>query len=158
MSVKNITLILIMVFNICLFGQNSDRYRNLNWRTYHSLNLADSIDVYSDDWKNISISERAKLFQIPGDELSTMSTEELIQAYTDCLFTRNIIFHNEIEGFYKQLDHGFNGIGELLSRKNAGEGVIAYYLNLDPTDGTISPAGISTMNQIYFIEYFLGIL
>jgi len=156
MTVKNIILIFILLSNLCLFGQGGKSYQDLNWRKRHWLSFSDSVDVQSEEWKNLPVKVIHQLMQIPDDEMMTMSTNDLIQTYTDCYYTRRFYLYNEIKTYYAMVYRNFNGARELLNRKDVVEQTISYYSKLDPTGETVSPAGISVLHQIQFMEYLIG--
>ena len=94
--------------------------------------------------------------QIPEDELLTMPTEKLIQAYIDCAFARNFFLHSSIESYYNELYNSFNGVRELMKREDAFEEIIKFYSSMDSQDSAISAAGLPMRFQIQFVEYLIG--
>lgn len=153
---KSFLIFCFFVFSCALFGQNLDKYKNINWRIYHQLNFSDYVDINSEEWKNISPKEKKELMQIPKNELKTMSTKELIDAYINCAYTRSFSLFSEVDKYYEKLYRGFNGVNELLNRPDAADEIIKYYITMNPQDNTISTAGIQMPFQIQFIEYLIG--
>lgn len=86
----------------------------------------------SEEWKTLPVAEKNKLLQIPESMLSTMTTEELIQAYVDNPFTTLIFAYNKSEDGLSRIYNEFNGLRELMRRKDAGQKLIEYYKNMDP--------------------------
>jgi uncharacterized protein YihD (DUF1040 family) len=146
----------MFIFTYLLIGQDMNKYKNINWRIYHQLNFSNYIDINSEEWKNISPKEKKELMQIPENELKTMSTKELIEAYINCAYTRSFFLFSEVDKYYEKLYKGFNGVNELLNRTDATDEIIKYYLTMDPQDNTISIAGIQMPFQIQFVEYLIG--
>lgn len=156
MSKKTPFLLFIILYSSIILGQNYDKYKKLNWRVYHWLSFSDSIDIYSEEWKKMPKKEKDQLMQIPSNELNVVTTEELIEAYIDCAFTRNLFLYPQISTYYEQLSRGFNGINELTNRKDFPEKIISFYAKMDPKKDSKSKAGIKTPHQIQFIEYLFG--
>jgi len=150
-------------FALCLavwctaaFSQGNQRYKELNWRVFHWVNFSKYVDINSAEWKNMPLQDKKALMQIPDDELKAMSTRELIDAYVECAFTRNLFLYSEIDVYYDQLYRGFNGVGELMQRKDVVDEVVKYYSAMDPQSSVISPAGIPMRFQMQFMEYLIG--
>jgi len=121
MQIKSILILCLIISSSSLSGQDLEKYRNIDWRIYHWLSFSDYIDIQSEEWKNIPKKEKIALMQIPENELVTMSIKELIEAYTNCAFTRNFFLYNEVNRYYEQLYRGFNGVRELMNREDAAE-------------------------------------
>lgn len=162
-SILEVTMLKISFFTFCfiissltLFGQNLEKYKNINWRTYHRLDFSKYVDINSEEWKNMPKTEKKALMQIPDNELKAMSTKELIEAYINCAYTRSFFLFSEVDEYYEQLYKGFNGVSELINRPDAADEIIKYYIKMDPLDNTISTAGIQIPFQIQFIEYLIG--
>ena len=83
--------------------------------------------------KTVLWEDAIKQYQIPEDKLSSMTTEDLIVACLDYpLFAGGIVFSNEsmYAGFQETVKQ-FNGLCELLLRKDSGEKLIKLYINTD---------------------------
>jgi len=153
---KTFLVLCLLIFTYPLVGQDMNKYRNINWRIYHQLNFSDYIDINSAEWKSISPKEKKELMQIPENELKTMSTKELIEAYINCAYTRSFFLFSEIDEYYKHLYQGFNGVNELINRRDAVDEITKYYIAMNPQDNAVSTAGIQMPFQIQFIEYLIG--
>lgn len=153
---NSVLIFCLFISTYSLTAQDMNKYKNINWRIYHQLNFSDYVDVNSEEWKSISPKEKKALMQIPENELKTMTTKELIEAYINCAYTRSFFLFSEIDKYYQKLYRGFNGVHELLNRSNAVEEIIKYYISMNPRDNTVSYGGIQMPFQIQFIEYLIG--
>ncbi|MDD4493561.1 MAG: hypothetical protein PHV32_04315, partial [Eubacteriales bacterium] len=84
-----------------------------------------------DKWKEFqSHQEMLDACRVPDEVLNKMSTKGLIETCLSYPLIGDMMFHNEIyQGFVKQTD-SFNGLNELLNRKDAGNVLCDYYYNL----------------------------
>ncbi|MCX6151790.1 MAG: hypothetical protein NTX22_14800 [Ignavibacteriales bacterium] len=153
---KSFLVLCLFILSYSLFGQNMDKYKNINWRIYHQLNFSDFVDINSEEWKNMSKKEKKELMQIPENELKTMSTKDLIETYINCAYTRSFFLYSDVDKYYEKLKRSFNGVNELLNRQDAVDEILRYYLKMDPKDNTISTGGIQIPFQIQFLEYLIG--
>ena len=86
----------------------------------------------SSEWKNMSPEQRHKVCQISKDILASLTTDQLINAYLDYPYIGVIwAFNNWIDGF-NRVYQDFNGLRELLKRKDVAKKVLQYYCDLDP--------------------------
>jgi len=146
---KSIFIFCFVIYYSCaLFGQNIQNYKNLDWRIFHRLNFSDYVDIKSEEWKNMHPKDKKALLQIPEIELKKMSTNELLQSYIDCAYTRSFFLFNEIDLYYKKLYNSFNGVPELISRQDVVEEIIKQYSKMDAQENKVSPAGIQMPFQI----------
>ncbi len=76
--------------------------------------------------------EARQVDQIPEVTLINMSTEKLIRAYLDSRFTGLILAYNNPQDGFDRIYNDFNGVRELLSRKDTAKKLIVYYQNMDP--------------------------
>ncbi len=153
---KRIVILFLFFLNCSLFGQNTENYENINWRIFHQLNFSDYVDINSEEWKTMPLSEKRELRQIPASELKTMTTKELIKAYLICANTRSFFLFSDIDEYYQQLYKGFNGVDELINRPDVVNEIIQYYIKMDPHNQTFNSAGIEMSFQIQFLEYLIG--
>lgn len=113
----------------------------------------------SEEWKHLSPDEKHAICQIPDNILSTMSTEDLIQAYLDYPYLAIIAaYDNWMTGFYR-VYQDFNGLRELLKREDASRKIIQFYKKMDPgaysNDWTLYNRGRFAVNFTY-IEILLA--
>lgn len=153
---KSIFFFCFVIYGGALFGQNIQNYKNLNWRIFHWLSFSDYIDIQSEDWKNMPFKEKNALLQIPTTEFKIMSTNELLEAYIDCAYTRSFFLFSEVNTYYEKLYRSFNGVPELISRTDVVAEIIKHYTDMDPQLNKISSAGIQMPFQIQFMEYLIG--
>jgi hypothetical protein len=132
-----------------------NKYKNINWRIYHSLNWKDYVDYKSEEWKNMPFKEKNSLFQIPTKELQAMYTNELIEASVDCYFARGIGKFSTINSYYEEIYDGFNGFRELTMREDVGTKIIDYYGGLRLQTGASSKAGLTMKKQVQILEYLI---
>ena len=152
---KKYFIFCLFIFVYSLSGQNNNKYKDLDWHIFHSLNWKDYIDFKSEEWKSMSIEEKKSLFQIPIEELQKMTTDELIEASVDCFFSRRIGKFSNMDSYYKEIYNSFNGFRELIKRKDIGRKIIDYYRNLDPTIRTLSKSGLKMKKQIQILEFLI---
>ncbi len=153
---KNYFLVLfVLIFTSSLAGQDMNKYKNISWRIYHSLNWKDYVDYESEEWKNIPIEEKNSLFQIPTEELKAISTDELIEVSIDCYFARRIGKFSTIDSYYEEIYKGFNGFRELTTRKDVSRKMIDYYKGLNLQAVTSSQAGLPMKKQVQILEYLI---
>jgi len=70
--------------------------------------------------------------QIPEANLSTISTEMLIQEYLDSRYPGYILIYNYIHNAFEHAYNDFNGLRELLKRRDASQKLIEFYQRMDP--------------------------
>jgi hypothetical protein len=101
------------------------------------------------------IEQKNSLFQIPAEELKTMSTFELIEASIDCFFARKVGKFSTMGGYYEEIYNNFNGFRELTMRQDAGKKIITYYKDMQLQTEAGSPAGLSIKKQLQILEYLI---
>ncbi len=91
----------------------------------------------SEEWNKLKTrTERLNAMQIPTDILYEMGTEELVVACINYPAALQYgIYANEIDGINKIIE-GFNGLQELLNRKDACKYLTKFYQNAE-ADGLI---------------------
>lgn len=50
---KSFLVLCLFIFTYPLVGQDMNKYKNIDWRIYHSLNWKDYVDYKSEEWKKI---------------------------------------------------------------------------------------------------------
>ena len=152
---KSFLVLCLFIFTYPLAGQDMNKYKNIDWRIYHSLNWKDYVDYKSEEWQKMPFKEKNSLFQIPTEELQAMSTDELIEVSIDCYFARKIGKFSTIKSYYEENYDGFNGLRELSMREDIGKKIIDYYGGLQLQTGASSPAGLTMKKQIQILEYLI---
>lgn len=83
----------------------------------------------------LSKEERHAVLQIPDHLLPHLSTTTLVQAYLDFPFVGHMTLYSTMKrGFEVEVVNDFNGLRELLARKDAFEKALNYYEGMDPGD------------------------
>lgn len=151
---KFFIVLFFFIFSSSLIGQVT-KYKDIDWRIYHSLKWKNYVDYRSNEWINMSIEEKKSLLQIPIEELKLMSTDALIQVSIDCYYTRRIGKFSTINSYYDEIYNNFNGFRELTAREDVCQKMIKYYKDLDLHASNTSPAGLTVKEQVQIIEYLL---
>ncbi|HOO15055.1 MAG TPA: hypothetical protein PLF00_08045 [Candidatus Marinimicrobia bacterium] len=71
--------------------------------------------------------------QIPEEELSKMSTVQLIKEYINSFVSGYWFAYNYMEEAFNQARKDFNGLDELIERDDAPQELIEFYQEMDPT-------------------------
>ena len=84
-------------------------------------------------WKSLNtLAEKLAACQIPQDTLQRLSTEALVQTFLDYpMFLLYSAYTDSLGGMARVIS-GFNGMQELLRRKDAGSFLVKKYLEYDP--------------------------
>ena len=104
----------------------------------------------TDEWKAFgSHEEMLKACQIPEGLLHRMSTTTLVETVLNYPLLGDWLAYNTFEIGIESVRKQFNGLCELLSRDDAGVGLIASYQTIDP--GTIDiNSPIAEQAEYYF--------
>jgi hypothetical protein len=104
----------------------------------------------TDEWKALgSHEEMLKACQIPEELLHRMSTAALVETVLNYPLSVDWWAYDSTEIGIKHVSGQFNGLSELLSRNDAGVGLIALYQTMDPrTIDVNSP--IAEQAEYYF--------
>ncbi|NLT52284.1 MAG: hypothetical protein GXX85_15375, partial [Ignavibacteria bacterium] len=70
--------------------------------------------------------------EIPSDEISKLTTDELLSKCINYQYMSDILFHNEYKGVLDIMAEAFNGLDELFKRNDAANTIINYYTKLKP--------------------------
>ena len=103
------------------------------------------IDVYdfpvkpgSQEWAAFtSHDEMLKACQIPEALLNKMSTKGLVETVLNYPLYGDMLAHNIIQEGFEAVVSGFNGLQELLTRKDAGTMLLAKYRTMNPDPAAI---------------------
>ncbi len=122
---RKIFFLLLLIFPTILFAQQNE----ITWDF--------PVKPGSEEWSNLKTrTERLNAMQIPTNILSGMGTEELVVACINYPAALQYgIYTNEFEGINKIIE-GFNGLQELLSRKDGCKYLTKFYQNAE-ADGLI---------------------
>ncbi len=88
----------------------------------------------SEDWRMLSREDKMKSLQIPEAQLKAMSTSDLIQAYLDFPLTMLVDAYDSRQMGFQRVSTLFNGLRELLNRKDVAVSVLAFYKKMEPDD------------------------
>lgn len=110
------------------------------------------------EWKTLPVEEKNKLLQIPEDKIKSMPTERLIQAYIDNPFCSLMFAYNTIQDGFSRVYNEFNGLRELMKRKDAAVQLYDFYksMQVDGYDENWEPSkkGKFTFKFIYIETLF----
>lgn len=84
-----------------------------------------------EEWGQLNHGERVLASQIPEEELAQMSTDELVTAVLDYPCFIDMIFYDTYQEGFEAVRDNFNGLQELLSRKDSGEYLLEIYKNVN---------------------------
>ena len=85
----------------------------------------------SDEWKNMSRSQRVDLLQIPADSLNDISTSRLLETCLYYPFNIDVFFSDNVTDAFKKIKSQFNGYEELFSRNDFMQELIVLYSSRD---------------------------
>lgn len=106
-------IIRIVIIILCVvFIINDNKAQDL-------LSRADSINLAS---------------QIPENKLSILTTEELVHEYFNSRYPVYFFIYDDIKLALEKQYRDYNGLRELLKRKDAGKEILKYYKKMDPDD------------------------
>lgn len=90
-----------------------------------------TVYYHEEEWNALTREEQLAVLQIPEHLLPHLSTSTLIQAYLDYPFIVIWGFDNKQDGFNRTVER-FNGLQEVLVRKDALAEAVTYYEAMDP--------------------------
>ncbi len=106
-----------------------------------------------------SYASRLDAYQIPDNDLKKMRTVELIEVVLDYPRFFDMFAYNDMQMGFDSVARNFNGLNELLSRKDAYSKLLSKYESLDPNgfevDWTPLQKG-NHMAKIRFVEMILA--
>jgi len=108
----------------------------------------------TDEWKAFTTHEEMlRACQIPEELLHRMSTTALVETVLNYPLSADWWSYDSFEIGIKRVADQFNGLSELLSRKDAGVSLIALYQTIDPGDLDInSPIAEQTKCLFRFLN------
>lgn len=113
----------------------------------------------SKEWNNLTVAQRWQAVNIPEETLSNMLTNELLERCVHFDFMWDIFsYPNYGIGLEVVIEH-YNGLAELLSRKDAGELVLNFYKKINLNSITTIKEPVSRgefAGQVFFLELFLS--
>lgn len=87
----------------------------------------------TEEWKAFtSHIQMLEACMVPEDVLAAMSTEGLIKTCMDYPLKNDLGNYNDFQNGFEGVVRGFNGLQELLKRKDAGTKLIAFYREMKP--------------------------
>lgn len=90
-----------------------------------------SLEPGMEEWGQLNHGERVLASQIPKEELAQMSTNELVAAVLDYPCFIDMIFYNTYQDGFEAVRDNFNGLQELLNRKDSGDCLLETYKNVN---------------------------
>jgi hypothetical protein len=108
----------------------------------NSAQAASASDAYdypikpgTEGWKAFQThDDMLKACQIPEDILKNMSTKGLVETVLEYPLLGDILAYNSIQQGFEAVASRFNGLSELLNRKDAGTELLAIYSKMNPQD------------------------
>jgi hypothetical protein len=86
-----------------------------------------------EEWKSIKNSdEKYSACQIPNEILESMSTKDLINTCLSYPLIGTLYAYNDLQSGFEALTKKFNGIQELIRRKDSGVELVKIYSNMRP--------------------------
>jgi len=113
----------------------------------------------SREWNDLTVAQRWQAVNIPEDQLSKMSTNELIEHCVNFDFMWDIFNHPNYGIGLNVVIENHNGLRELLYRKDAGRLILGYYkkIDLNKIIEIAEPASRGAfVGKIFFLELFLS--
>lgn len=103
-------------------------------------------------WKALSsYAEMLNACQMPGAILRGMSTQGLVETVLSYpLFWVTVLAQDDIQRGFNVLSKRFNGVAELLSRKDAGAVLLEKYGNMEPALPAGDGGALSGQYRFYF--------
>ena len=92
-----------------------------------------SVKPGTDEWKTFTThDEMLKACQIPVSILNKMTTAGLVETVLNYPLFPDMMAYSSIQQGFNQVAAQFNGLSELLNRKDAGVELLAKYRNMNP--------------------------
>jgi len=89
----------------------------------------------TEEWKAFQThDDMLKACQIPEDILKNMSTKGLVETVLEYPLLGDMMAYSGIQQGFEAVASQFNGLPELLNRKDAGTELLAVYSKMDPLD------------------------
>jgi hypothetical protein len=123
-SAKYIKIIVLVVFIICTinisFSQKVDSSYNY------------PVNPKSDKWKSFtSVKEMHSACEIPENIKTNLTTKGLLQSCINYPAIAILLIHNSPQDGFNDWMNNFNGIRELLNRKDAFDQLVSAYISFD---------------------------
>lgn len=89
--------------------------------------------VYPGDaqWAEYDARELTQMLQLPEELLNELTTEELVKVVVDYPYLSDMFYYNSFRAGFNAVSSSFNGLQELLRRRDAGTCLVEYYKNID---------------------------
>lgn len=87
-----------------------------------------------EEWGELNHGERVLASQIPAEELTGMSTKELVNVVLEYPCFMDMIFYNSYQEGFEVVRDNFNGLQELLKRDDVSSNLIDIYRNKNLTE------------------------
>jgi hypothetical protein len=111
-------------------------------------------------WKLLkNNAEKVEACQVPGEVLSTLNTQELLDVCLNYPLLPDIFAFNNIKDGFNKFEDDFNGFRDLLKHDDAPKELLSKYKSIDPeaipVNGTILGKGNYVLS-LSFIELFVS--
>ncbi|MCK5817066.1 MAG: hypothetical protein KAH15_03590 [Candidatus Marinimicrobia bacterium] len=120
--------------------------------------LGEAIKRDSNEWNDLSVSERWQAVNIAEDQLEIMSTYDLLIQCLDFDFMWDIFNHPNLELGLNAVIGNYNALNKLLNQNDAGRIMLNYYNSINPQEVTSKKDLIQKgefAGRILFTELFI---
>jgi len=111
-------------------------------------------------WKTLGNTEkRYAACQLPNEILKSMTTTDLVATCLDYPLIGTLFAYNDVQTGFNAIAKGFNGIEELLTRKDAGTALMEVYAKMAPENYDKNWSDVKKGDfsfQFSYIETFLA--
>ena len=142
---RYLLLITVLFVEICVWGQE---------KVYSvPFNQNDS------QWKSYkSTSERLKALQIPDDIIAIIPTSQLLEVCLEFPYFMDILFANNLQEGFVGLRDEYNGLQELMKRKDVADAIISKQKELDSRIKAVIQATDIEKGMLSAREVLLGMI
>lgn len=112
------------------------------------INLKDKVNI--NEWKDYTFDKKLEVCQIPEDILKKISTDDLIEAVLSHPMLTIIYVYQSLQKGFDVLFNNFNGLSELMQRKDAGNKLFGKYNIINTSNNNLD------IFSLAFIEVMLG--
>lgn len=111
----------------------------------------------TDEWKELQTHEEMlEVSQIPDDILCQMTTEALVQTVLDYPLSLDMLLFDTYKQGFKAVYGGFNGLRELVDRKDSGSELLKRYKAISVPRNILSDEGSKAYFDLAWLEIILA--
>ena len=113
----------------------------------------------SSEWNSFnSVEERIKALQIPEKALKNISTEGLIETCIEFPYLTDMFFYENAQRGFEELTKEFNGLQELLKRKDLMDKLLVKYIGFSSSILDTKGKKPETIGRESFQQYFIEMI